>query len=165
MVKRMKQEKFEELLCIYGADLAVWPEELRGAAQRYAETEVGAALLEAEAEIDQLFEASFAIGPENASDSNSDAFLSRLSCIPEQHGQAVYSPVGALSPFMQLKTLFADTFRFSAASYALQGFAFVAVLTAGIMVGAQTTVATATDDDLDLSEDWFASASEVEGIE
>ncbi|UTW59139.1 hypothetical protein KFE96_02190 [Kordiimonas sp. SCSIO 12603] len=161
----MKQDTFEELLCMYGTDISVWPTEVREAAQIYAETEVGIALLEAEHEIDQMFEAGIAMGPETASDGNSDAFLSRLACIPEQHAQAVYAvSSGNVGLFTHIKTLFAETFRFSAASYAAQGFAFVAVLTAGIMVGAQTTVATA-DDDLDLSEDWFASASDVEELE
>ena len=165
MVARMKQEKFEELLCIHGSDISVWPSEVQEAARQYSETEVGAALLEAETEIDQLFEASVAMGPETASDGNSDAFLERLACIPAQHTQAVYEVTGANANLLaQLQGLFAETFRFSAASYAFQAFAFVAVLSAGIMVGAQTTVATA-DDDLDLSEDWFASASEVEELE
>ncbi len=162
MVSNMKQEKFEELLSLYGTDISQWPEKEVKAAELYAATEVGHILLETENELGQLMEASIAMGPETANDSNSDAFLYRLADIPQHHAQDIISRETFVEQF---KNLFAETFQFSTLSYAVQAFAFVAVLSVGIMVGAQSATAEIDTSEIDISENWFASATVIEEME
>jgi len=87
MSSEMKMEEFEALLANFGSDVSVWPENRRAAAEAYAETSDGRKMLFAEAALAKLLAAGQAVGPEKASDGNSDAFLGRLMEVPSSYPQ------------------------------------------------------------------------------
>ena len=162
MTDKITLVQFEGLLADFGRDINLWPDVNQIAGRAFAATEEGCLLLAADSALDDMFAVSRAIGPETASDSNSDAFLDRLMDIPVYHRQAEQTKkVGG--PTSWIKAVFAETSDWlSPAALASQAAAFAAVLAVGVLVGLNSAQATYEYDEIDISETWFVSSSDFE---
>jgi len=160
MTEKMTLDEFEALLDNFGGDIGMWPPSRQVPAQVVAMSNEGKLLLAADSALDEMFASAHAIGPECASDSNSDAFLERLMDIPIYHHQETSAKkLGGLTNW--LKAVFDDsTDWLSPAALVSQVATFAAVLGVGVIVGMSTPQA--EYDEVDISEAWFVSESAYE---
>lgn len=164
MVRAMKNTEFEQLLSLYGPDISLWPEASQKSAEAFAETKAGKALIEAEAQLADLFAASVATGHEHIEDRNVDAFLARLETIPSHHEQVVEVKPGWFNKFRAF--LASMEVELSPAALASQMAALVVALGMGIMVGFNSGAETEFADteavtEIDISTDWFSGGNDL----
>lgn len=159
MTKTMTMEEFEALLDDFGPDLSSWPDDVQEKAAHFGATAEGKLLMTAAQELEDMFDASIAVGPETTVDGNSDAFLERLSDIPVYHQQQVQTTKSS-GLTLWFKSLFASsTDWLSPTALASQAAVYVVVLGVGVFVGLGDDMSVAEYDEIDISETWFASSS------
>ena len=160
MTEKMTLDEFEALLDDFGGDIGVWPPSKQVSAQVVAMSNEGKLLLAADSALDEMVASAHAIGPECASDNNSDAFLERLMDIPVYHHQETsVKKLGSLINWF--KTVFDDsTDWLSPAALVSQGATFAAVLGVGVIVG--MSVPQGEYDEIDISEAWFVVENDYE---
>lgn len=162
----MKLHEFEALLAAFGYDISAWPEGKRLAADAFIKTEAGRKELAAEAALTKLLTAGRAIGPENASDGNSDAFLDRLNDIPIVNSQhATTNKLGHTHFWIESLAEHISSWR-SPMAIASQFGGLAAILVVGIFVGmnSATNRLDAGEDiygTIDISETLFVSGAEL----
>ncbi len=168
MMKHMKQEKFEQLLGVYGADIKTWPKQIQPSAQSFASTDIGQLLVKTEEELDELFSAGRSMGPELASDGNADAFIERLDFIPDRFSQEL-NGIDRNNVWSGFSRNLSDVFNFSSVVVAGQALALAAILFVGVTVGMQPDVNVQVVDveanEVDISETWFASSENIDDLE
>lgn len=148
----MKLREFEALLEEFGSDISGWPENKRLAAAVVCETEKGRMVLAAELALTSLIAAGRAVGPEKASDGNSDAFLDRLDDIPAANPQSV-APLKSSGTTLWADLLADYTFSWrSPTAIASQLGGVVAIVGVGIFVGMNSD-----GSQFDMSEDIYGT--------
>jgi len=166
MNSTMTLHEFEELLAAFGSDISVWPEAKRRAAEAFIKTEAGRKELAAEEALTKLLTAGRAVGPENASDGNSDAFLDRLDDIPFANPQrAAHNKLGHTPFWIESLAEQFSSWR-SPMAIASQFGGLAAVLVVGIFVGMnsganQLDTGEGVYGTIDISETLFVSGAEL----
>jgi len=167
MTENLTLSEFEALLTEFGSDIALWPERRRTAGELFSATAEAKLVLAADHRLEDMFVTARAIGPETASDGNSDAFLDRLMDVPvyyHQEDEATQSRRATL----WIKALFEGTVNWlSPKALASEAAVFVVVLGMGVFVGfnSEQTLGETVQNDyatIDISETLFASGSDFE---
>jgi len=163
MTEEMTLKELEVLSVKFGRDLESWPDSCRPAAEALAATPEGQQLMKANNAVDHLIEAARAMGPETASDGNSDAFVDRLMDIPVYHHQKTQAKKSRQT-ILWMKDWFENASGWlSTARLASQAAAFAAVLVVGMYVGMNSQFSAADStisafDTVDIGDALFASS-------
>jgi hypothetical protein len=165
MTDEMTIEEFEALVSLYGPQATRWPDAKKAKASVVAATDAGAAVLSAEAALDNLLSGAteLAIDATSQQASCNDRFLTRLADIPASYQQA--DPVVQDKRDSWWRSLLDGTFDFlSPAALASQAAAFVVVMATGIAFGlnSQSLADDAGYTDYDISEAWLFDDAELD---
>lgn len=154
--QKMSSEELERAIVSYGPDRAMWPDDLRRAAEAFAITDVGKLAYDNARKLDEHMTQAHA--KLCGQDSDVAAFLTNLKAIPvqfeQQHDVLTAGDTTGWTISTLIEKWFDPTRLWSPAGLVSQGAFASALLFAGLMVGAEAA-GRESYEDYDISADLF----------